>query len=64
MKKKTTFGTKKKQKQKKLPGKARREEEKKLRDTLRGERIPRSSLIPDKREKSRESRLEKEIRSA
>lgn len=62
MKKGNTFGMKKKLHQKKNPGRHRREEEKELSSLLRGERIPQSRLIPDKRQKKKEARMEKETR--
>ena len=62
MKKGNAFGIKKKLRQKKNPGRSRREEEKELSSLLRGERIPQSRLIPDKRQKKEEARMEKETR--
>lgn len=47
---------------KKNPGKKRREEEKELRNTLRGERVPGTKVVTDKRRDDRKKRMEKEIR--
>ena len=47
---------------KKNPGKARREAEKELSNTLRGERIPGTRVVKDKRRTETKKRMEKEMR--
>ena len=64
MKQKKSFGARKKSfAKKKNPGRKRRLLEKEQTDLLRGSRIPSGRLIPDKRRKDTEARLEKERRS-
>lgn len=48
----------------KNPGKKRRQEEKELRSTLRGERVPGTRVVSDKRKDDRKKRMEKEIRES
>ena len=62
MKKGKAFGQKKKVHHKKNPGKNRRMEEKQEASLLRGERIPGTRRIPDKRREKTEERMEKETR--
>ena len=63
MKQKKLFGARKKSiAKKKNPGRKGRLLEKEQTDLLRGSRIPSGRLIPDKRRKDTEARLEKERR--
>ena len=49
---------------KKNPGKERRKQEKELRDALRGERVPGTRVVKDRRRDDRKKRMEKEIRES